>query len=143
MNRSTWLISMLIVLFGIWFLVGNASIVSEAESLGKKSLPPQGLYDSCAPSDADCLAHLDKMAQAGFKLVVNYGVFDHDIADIMGYADHAAAVGMKVIWDMSSRPYRDGTFDRDYIRERVDAVKTHPCVVSVTLREKEVANHAH
>lgn len=66
------------------------------------------------------------MAKAGFKLVINYGVFDYDVADIMGYADHAAAVGMKVIWDMSSRPYRDGTFDRDYIRERVEAVKTHP-----------------
>lgn len=96
------------------------------KSLGAKSLPPQGLYDGCDRLDADCLAHLDKMAKGGFKLVISYGVFDHEVADILGYADHAAAVGMKVIWDMSSRPYRDGGFDRDYIRERVEAVRTHP-----------------
>lgn len=91
-----------------------------------KSLPPQGLYDSCEPSTEECRSHLDKIAKAGFKLVINYGVFDYDVADIISYANHAATVGIKVIWDMSSRPYRDGTFDRDYIRERVDAVKTRP-----------------
>lgn len=122
MNQKTFIsIGFLILIIVIAGVLGYTESPSPP-----KRLPPQGLYDSCAPSDADCRAHLDKMAKAGFKLVVNYGVFDHDITDIMGYADHAARVGMKVIWDMSSRPYRDGTFSREYIRERVEAVKTHP-----------------
>ncbi len=86
-----------------------------------ESLPPQGLYDSCAPSDADCLTHLDTLASAGFKLVINYGVFGYDVADIMSYADYANAVGMKVIWDV-----RDAASDPYYFREQVNAVKTHP-----------------
>jgi hypothetical protein len=114
--------TLLFVLLSISFIGTCDSSVGDN---GANSLPPQGLYDSCVPSDADCQAHLDKMADAGFKLIINYGIFDYDIAGIMGYADHAASVGMKVIWDMSAPDYRNGTFSREYIRERVNAAQAH------------------
>lgn len=91
-----------------------------------QGLPLQGLYDSANLTTEESRLHLDRMAAAGFKLVLNYGVFGYEAAEMRRYADHAAGVDMQVIWDISSRAFADGTFSRDYVRERVDAVRDHP-----------------
>jgi hypothetical protein len=62
------------------------------------TLPPQGLYDSCVPSYADCLNHLNVLAEKGFKLIVNYGQLYGDAKSQLAYADRAQSLGMKVIW---------------------------------------------
>lgn len=74
-------------------------------------LPPdgQGLYDACLPSDATCLSHLDQMASAGFKLVVNYSQLYASDNDQIAYANHAASLGMKVIWAMNDPAFWNGT----------------------------------
>ncbi len=66
-------------------------------------LPPQGLYDSCVPSSADCLSHLDALAAKGFRLVLNYGLLYGGKQGLLAYADHAAALKMQVIWPLSYR----------------------------------------
>jgi hypothetical protein len=66
-------------------------------------LPPQGLYDSCVPSDPECLGHLDVLAAKGFKLILNYGQLYGDTKSQIAYADHAQALGMQVIWSILPR----------------------------------------
>ena len=47
--------------------------------------PLQGLYESCAPSEASCLTRLDKMAAAGFTLVLNYAQEKGNAAEQIAY----------------------------------------------------------
>jgi hypothetical protein len=70
---------------------------------------PQGLYESCAPSDPACLSRLDTMAGAGFTLVLNYQQEGGDAAQQIAYLDHAQSVGIKVIWSFSDAVWYDGT----------------------------------
>ncbi len=70
---------------------------------------PQGLYESCPPSDSTCLSRLDAMAGAGFKLVVNYEQEGGNGAQQIAYFDHAHSLGMKVIWSFSDPYFIDGT----------------------------------
>jgi hypothetical protein len=76
---------------------------------GQAPLPTdgQGIYDSCSPAVAGCVAHLDILAHAGFQLVINYSQFaaDATIADEVAYATHAQQVGMRVIWPVSAFIY--------------------------------------
>ncbi|HSL42303.1 MAG TPA: hypothetical protein VK897_02650 [Anaerolineales bacterium] len=67
------------------------------------TLPPQGLYDSCIPSDAECIDHLDVLAEKGFTLIVNYGQLYGDAESQIAYADRAFSLGMKVIWAILPR----------------------------------------
>lgn len=71
-----------------------------AVSLEPISLPPQGLYDSCVPYDADCMNHLDILAEKGFTLILNYGQLYGTTASQIAYADRAQSLGMKVIWSL-------------------------------------------
>ncbi|MBV9228410.1 MAG: hypothetical protein JOZ18_03780 [Chloroflexi bacterium] len=66
-----------------------------------------GIYESCSPKDeaASCFSHLDTMAAAGFKLVLNYVELYGDANFQKAYLDHAQSVGMKVIL-----PFKDPTF---------------------------------
>ena len=83
------------------------------------SLPPQGLYEGCAPhrNASRCLDRLKMMAAAGFKLVLNYdqlyGTSDQQLA----YAEQAHSLGMKVIWDMSYPVFWNGTNLLSYYKE--------------------------
>jgi hypothetical protein len=67
----------------------------------------QGIYESCNPADANCLAHLDTLAQGGFQLVINYSQFTQGdtIAQELAYAGHAQQVGLRVIWPVSAFIY--------------------------------------
>jgi hypothetical protein len=68
------------------------------------ALPPQGLYDSCVPDDADCLDHINTLSEKGFTLILNYGQLYGTSAGQVAYADRAQAQGMKVIWCIQYRP---------------------------------------
>jgi hypothetical protein len=70
------------------------------------SLPPQGLYDSCVPDEADCMDHLNTLADKGFTLILNYGQLYGTSASQIAYADRAQSLGMKVIWCIQYRPER-------------------------------------
>ena len=57
-----------------------------------------GIYESCSPKNAAmCLSHLNDMAAAGFKLVINYDELYGDASFQKAYLDRAQSVGMKVI----------------------------------------------
>ncbi len=66
---------------------GTPTETKRAQSVA--ALPPQGLYDSCVPSNAECLRHLDTLASKGFRLILNYGQLYGSMRDILAYADHA------------------------------------------------------
>lgn len=71
-------------------------------------LPPQGVYESCAPDaggDARCLARLDQIGGAGFRVVLNYAALYRTPAQLVAYARHARAAGLTVIWPVKDRSW--------------------------------------
>src|SRR5258706_3526894 len=63
------------------------------------TLPLEGIYESCAPSQRQvCWDSLKTIAQGGFRLVLNYETLAGSDQDIIAYADHAHAVGIQLIW---------------------------------------------
>src|SRR5438876_5470442 len=104
-----------------------------------------GLYESCSPKNAAmCLSHLNDMAAAGFKLVINYDELYGDASFQKAYLDRAQSVGMKVIVALSNPAFYDGTDvtsqfpalaqtcdctdNHGFIRYVVNVVKNHPAV---------------
>jgi hypothetical protein len=75
-----------------------------------KSLPPQGVYDSCRPADPSCLENLRYIGSAGFKVVVNYGALGGTAAEVSAYANAAHAHGVRVAWPLNvwTSPYGAG-----------------------------------
>jgi hypothetical protein len=82
----------------------------------KAALPPQGVYDQCAPATQDCGAHLKMIADAGFQYVLNYTAWYGSADQVRQYADEAQADGLKVIWPLNDHAWRDGTDLRSYYR---------------------------
>jgi hypothetical protein len=73
-------------------------------------LPPQGVYESCAPSDgAVCLEHLQQIAKGGFRLVINYNQLYGSADQQRAYAVEAYALGIKIIWGMSDPAFWNGS----------------------------------
>jgi hypothetical protein len=104
-----------------------------------------GLYESCSPTTSkDCLSHLNVMAAAGFKLVINYGEMYGDASFQQAYLDRAQSVGMKVIVGLSNPTFYNGkdlrshfpalaktcncTNNHSFIQYVVNLVKNHPAV---------------
>ena len=104
-----------------------------------------GTYESCSPQNAAmCLSHLNDMAAAGFKLVINYDELYGDASFQKAYLDRAQSVGMKVIVALSNPAFYDGTDLRSkfpalaqtcnctdnngFIQYVVNLVKKHPAV---------------
>ena len=75
----------------------------------KAALPPQGVYDQCAPATQDCATNLKMIADAGFSYVLNYTAWYGSADQVREYADEAQAVGLKVIWPLNDHAWRDGT----------------------------------
>src|SRR5689334_20217936 len=80
------------------------------------ALPPQGVYDQCAPATQDCATSLRMIADAGFEYVLNYTAWYGSAEQVRRYADEAEAVGLKVIWPLNDHAWRDGTNLRSYYR---------------------------
>ena len=104
-----------------------------------------GLYESCSPKNAAmCLSHLNDMAAAGFKLVIDYDELYGDASFQKAYLDRAQSVGMKVIVSFSNPAFYDGTDvtskfpalaqtchctdNHGFIQYVVNVVKNHPAV---------------
>lgn len=110
----------------------------------KRTLPVQGLFDSCVAYDPDCMNHLDLFDTAGFKLVLNYGTFYDRTSSLIAYANRAQSLGMKIIWCTQYRPEMgvDNTYlikkypdlaresscqdNTCFVRYVVNLVKDHP-----------------
>jgi hypothetical protein len=87
----------------------TAALGLPSSAAGAPRVPPQGLYDTCAPADSPdgCLFRLRVIAFAGFKVVQPMNAFrGADRPDILGFADAAHAHGLKVIWTLNSGPDR-------------------------------------
>jgi hypothetical protein len=84
-----------------------------------------GIYESCSPKDANtCLSHLNTMAAAGFKLVINYDQLDGDANFQKAYLDRAQSLGMKVIIPLSNPALYSG---KDLSSIFPDLLKTCDC----------------
>jgi hypothetical protein len=84
----------------------------------RAALPPQGIYDQCAPNSTtvDCGEHLQTIAGAGFESVLNYTAWYGSADEVLAFADQASAAGLKVIWPLNAAPWRDGTDLVDHYR---------------------------
>jgi hypothetical protein len=82
----------------------------------KAALPPQGVYEQCAPATQDCGPRLKAIADAGFQYVLNYTAWYGSAEQVRDYADEAQALGLKVIWPLNDHAWRDGTDLRSYYR---------------------------
>lgn len=78
-----------------------------APSVSTSAQPVQGIYEYCAPeaSSDGCLQRLSQIAAGGFKVVLNYAVFDAGPARLRRYMDQAARLGVKLIWPMQDAPW--------------------------------------
>lgn len=128
-------------------LLGSLTVVATATAAAgtaQASLPPQGLYEGCAPKSAtmNCGQRLQNMGGAGFKYVLNYSAWYGSAAEVRNYADQAAAAGMQVIWPLNHTAWRNGaeladiypglaadcgcTSNDDFRDYAVNLVKDHP-----------------
>jgi hypothetical protein len=84
----------------------------------KAALPPQGVYEQCAPNSTteDCGQRLQTIADAGFKYVLNYTAWFGSAEQVRRYADEAQAAGIQLIWPLNDHAWRDGTNLRSYYR---------------------------
>jgi hypothetical protein len=80
------------------------------------ALPPEGVYEQCAPATQDCGPRLKAIADAGFQYVLNYTAWYGSAEQVREYADEAQAVGLEVIWPLNDHAWRDGTDLRSYYR---------------------------
>jgi hypothetical protein len=93
-----------------------AAFVLFSPAPAKAALPPQGMYEQCAPATQDCGARLQTIADAGFKYVLNYTAWYGSADQVRQYADEAQAAGIKLIWPLNDHAWRDGTNLRSYYR---------------------------
>ena len=72
-------------------------------------LPPQGLYEGCAPylAPPECADHLAQIGSAGFRLVLNYSGWYGNAAQIQAYAAAAQSAGVRLIWPLNDPAWRD------------------------------------
>jgi hypothetical protein len=97
------------------------------------ALPPQGLYEECAPSDqAQCAGELSQMAGAGFHLALNYTAWSGDAAQIVAYANEAEADGIKIIWPLDYSAWRDPGSDSTLPQEYSDLAPDCGCTTNTT-----------
>ena len=97
-------------------LVCVASLILWSPAPARAALPPQGVYEQCAPATQDCGARLKTIADAGFQYVLNYTAWYGSAEQVRNYADEAQALGIKLIWPLNDHAWRDGTDLRDYYR---------------------------
>lgn len=68
----------------------------------------QGVYEGCPLTQGvACLDRLQQIAHAGFTLVMNYSQLYGSAQEELAYAQKAAVLGIKVIWNMDYPVLRD------------------------------------
>lgn len=109
-------------------------------------LPPQGVYEAIALT-SNYKSRLDQISAAGFKVVLNYSTiapYQPSITkdQLLAYANYANSKGLKIIWSMKEKQWRDGTNlvllfrtlasqlqatnNTDFITKVVKLLKDHP-----------------
>jgi hypothetical protein len=98
-------------------VVSPPAVTLAAADRAGPALPPQGLYEGCAPgaSRDTCIDHLVTIHAAGFRYVLNYSAWYGAPAEILRYADAAAGLGLQLIWPLNHPAWRglgglDGTY---------------------------------
>lgn len=80
---------------------------ADAEGGARAPLPPQGLYEGCAPRTGEaCISHLAAIRAAGFRYVLNYSSWYGSPAEVLRYADAAATLGLQLIWPLNHPAWR-------------------------------------
>jgi hypothetical protein len=77
-------------------------------TLGSK-LPPQGMYEGCSlgATGDECVERLASIRAAGFRYVLNYSAWYGSPAEVLRYADAAAALGLQLIWPLNNPAWRN------------------------------------
>lgn len=88
--------------------VRPAAVASSPATFGAAdALPPQGLYEGCAPQAGTiCIARLATIQAAGFELVLNYSSWYGTPAEVLRYADAVALLGLRLIWPLNHPAWR-------------------------------------
>ena len=101
-----------------------------ANAAPRPALPPQGIYEYCAPLKGPhrCLARLRRIAEGGFRVVVNYEQLHSTRAQLLTYARTAKRLGVKIVW-----PLKEGV----WWAPGGDPVRAHPALaVGCRCRER-------
>ncbi len=96
---------------GALVLLVSAALCPGRAAAAGRSLPPQGLYESCDVQyqlDA-CEQRLRAASDAGFRVVLNYQQFLADRDHILAYAAAAQAAGIKLVWPLKDAPWWSGS----------------------------------
>jgi len=95
-----------VVLVGLLTMIGLGAGAPTASA----ALPPQGLYEECAPvAEAPrCVSDLDQLGGAGFQAILNYEQWWSTPEQVTQYAAAAQSAGVKVIWPLKEAIWRNG-----------------------------------
>jgi hypothetical protein len=86
-------------------LLAAFALAAAAPSAGAV-LPPQGVYEQCAPGRDACLDRLAEIRSAGFTVVLNYMQWYGTSAEIRRYAEHAGELGLELIYPLNAPQWR-------------------------------------
>jgi hypothetical protein len=152
--------------WGVTRRLGTLALVATLAALAlallappaRASLPPQGLYEQCAPNSTtmDCGERLRTMAQAGFRYVLNYMSWYGSADEVLRFADQAEAAGLEVIWPLNHDAWRNGADLRrvypylapdcgcgssaEFKRYAIGLVKDHPATWGFYVGDEEPPN---
>jgi hypothetical protein len=89
-----------------------------------RALPPQGVYEGCAPGGdpvsqqgvSACVARLGELRAHGFTIVLNYSALYGTSDEIRQYAAAAASLGIRLIWPLHHPRLRTGAGAQAYLQ---------------------------
>jgi hypothetical protein len=105
-NRSGQRTAILVAVAFVAAFLASAPSISAASS--RRALPPQGIYEGCEPGTEDeaCIERLAAIRAAGFRYVLNYSSWYGSPAEVLRYANAAAALGLRLIWPLNNPAWR-------------------------------------
>ena len=133
MNQPTYRFRQAALALGLSIACLLAPVVlpHHAYSDGGTALPPQGLYDDCAPSSSaamltNCENRLADMSNGGFSVVLNYSALYASPANLAAYAQFAADHNIKIIWPFHKEGWRNRS-GTDRLSDYSDLAATCGC----------------
>ncbi|UGS38832.1 glycoside hydrolase 5 family protein [Capillimicrobium parvum] len=121
------------------------------------AVPPQGVYDQCAPTPdlGTCIEHVRRVASNGMPIILNYTSWYATPTDLVAYADAAALAGVKLIWPLNDKVWREqgNLFKRypklaaqcycnDMLAYVVNRLKDHPATWGWYIGDELTVNEA-
>lgn len=140
------------------FATTSPSAAPAAPAPGARAaVPPQGVYDQCPPTPdlQTCIEHVRRVAAGGMPIILNYTSWYATPTDLLKYADAAAAAGVKLIWPLNDKVWREqgNLFKRypklasacycsDMLDYVVTRLKDHPATWGWYIGDELTANEA-